>query len=210
VKEQGDVLAEILVTAASIPDEARRELVVKRVSEKTGVSEAALLRQLHRKGGKAAGSPARAAEPSAPVRPAPRPSAAMEQALLSVLIQDPMIVRGDSDLERMSRLVLENEALSAPFRAAFLTGIAVSAEGVWDPQRLVTALAEDEDAKGLVLEAWGQEMPSVPWAQVWKDCLVRLERMGLEAESQGLRGNLADPEAFRKLVEARRRMVSKP
>ena len=201
VKEQTDVLGEILATVSGIPDATQRELMVRRVSEKTGVTEAALWRQLR---GKEAprGRPISAPAPTAPARG----GRVIERSLLAVLLNDPMIVRADPDVERLQRLVLENPALSEAFRAAFLTGIAASAAGAWDPQGFLAALGEDEEAKRLVVDAWDQEAPAVDHARVWRDCLARLERMGLDAERAALRVRLRDePDAFTRLVENKRR-----
>ncbi len=201
VKEQADVLGEILATVASIPDAAQAELMVKRVSEKTGVTEAALWRRL--RGGK---EPERSSRPAPDAPAPPKAGSVIERALLDVLLKDPLVIRQDPDPARVARLVLENEALSDPFRAAFLRGIALSAEGPWDPQAFLAALGEDEAAKRLVIEAWDEDAPSVDPRRLWQDCLKRLEKHASDREGLRLRSRLSkEPDAFRQLVENRRR-----
>lgn len=204
VKEQSDVLGGILATVASIPDPAQGELMVKRISEKTGVTEAALWRRL--RGGKdpvPSSAPSRSSpEPQAP----PKAGSVIERALLDVLLKDPLVARQDPDPARVARLVLENEALSDPFRAAFLRGISLSAEGPWDPQAYLAALGEDEDAKRLVIEAWDEAAPKGDPRRLWQDCLRRLEKHASDREGLRLRSLLSEePDAFRQLVENRRR-----
>ncbi len=204
VKDQADVLGEILATVSAIPDAAQAELMVKRVSEKTGVTEAALWRRL--RGGK---DPAPASAPSRPApegQAPPKAGSVIERALLDVLLKDPLVIRQDPDPARVGRLVLENEALSEPFRAAFLRGVALSAEGPWDPQAFLAALGEDEEAKRLVIEAWDEDAPSVDPRRLWQDCLKRLEKHASDQEGLRLRSRLSEePDAFRQLVENRRR-----
>lgn len=206
VKAQTDVLGEILATVASIPDQTQRELMVKRVSERTGVSEASLVARLEgRRPGPAAPASSRADNPEGS-RTAARVGTAVERALLGVLLRDPLVVRGEADGERLARLVFENPALSEPFRLAFLTGVSLSAQGPWDPQAFLAALGEQEEAKRLVVEAWDEDDPSVDPARVWADCLKRLERLGLERERRDLRTRLAsEPDAIQQLIENRRR-----
>ena len=206
VKEQADVLSEILQTVSGIPDPAHRELMVKRVSERTGVTETSLWQRLRGRESR----PERAREPEAP-RPAPGGgTAALEKALLGVLLHDPMIIRNDPDFERVGSLVLQNGALGEAFRSAFIAGIARSAEGPWDPQGFLASLGEDEAAKRVVVEAWDAEVPGADHKRVWNDCLQRLERRRLEAErvEHERRSRLGeDPEAFRRLVETHRRRM---